>query len=261
MKVAADFRLLARNALRGKWTIAVVAGLIAMILGGVGSTGPEVNFTYDGHHSNLSVDYSGMTIISTNGGVAPELKALLFGGALYIGLAAIAFAALYFILSSVVGVGYARFNLELIDGEEASIGSLFTYLSHWKTTALAKLLQVVYILLWSLLLVIPGIMASYSYAMTKYILAEQPELTAQEALARSKELMYGNRWRLFCLQVSFIGWAILCIFTLAIGNLWLIPYMEAATAAFYREITGTWESEPVLEETEEVEEYYYSEEE
>ena len=83
--------------------------------------------------------------------------------------------------------------------------------------------------------------------MTKYILAEQPELTAQEALARSKELMYGNRWRLFCLQVSFVGWALASALTMGIGVLWLVPYMETATAAFYREITGTWSSEPVKE--------------
>lgn len=264
MKIAADFRLLARNALRGKWTIAVITGLIAMMLGATGSTGPEVNFKFDGHHSNLSIDYSGATIFSTQGGVAPELQALLLGGAFYIGLAAIVFGVLYFVLSSVVGVGYARFNLELIDGEEASIGSLFTYFSYWKNTAMAKLLQAVYILLWSLLLIIPGIMASYSYAMTKYILAEQPELTAKEALALSKKMMYGNRWRLLCLQVSFIGWALASALTMGIGVLWLVPYMETATAAFYREITGTWSSEPVKEKGEVIDvdddEYYYSEE-
>ena len=94
-------------------------------------------------------------------------------------------------------------------------------------------------LLWSLLLIIPGIIAGYSYAMTGYILAENPELTASEAIARSKEMMAGNRFRLFCLHFSFIGWEILCTLTLGIGNLWLRPYKQAAEAAFYREISGT----------------------
>lgn len=83
------------------------------------------------------------------------------------------------------------------------------------------------------------IIASYSYAMTEYILADHPELSASEAISRSKEMMEGNRWRLFCLEFSFIGWSILCAFTLGIGYLWLTPYKEAAKAAFYREISGT----------------------
>ena len=75
--------------------------------------------------------------------------------------------------------------------------------------------------------------------MTGYILAEHPELTASEAIERSKEMMSGNRFRLLCLQLSFIGWDILCVFTFGIGNLWLTPYRQAAVASFYREVSGT----------------------
>ena len=106
--------------------------------------------------------------------------------------------------------------------------------------------------LWSLLFIIPGIIASYSYAMIPYIQAEHPEMAPGDVLARSKEMMEGNRWRLFCLQFSFIGWSILSSLTLGIGNLWLTPYKQAATAAFYRDISGTEytvspeEHEPVL---------------
>ena len=95
-----------------------------------------------------------------------------------------------------------------------------------------------YSFLWSLLLVIPGIYASYGYAMTSYILAENPDLTAREAISRSKQLMDGHRLDLFILQLSFIGWAILSALTLGIGSLWLNPYTEAATAAFYRNLTA-----------------------
>ena len=75
--------------------------------------------------------------------------------------------------------------------------------------------------------------------MTEFILAEHPELTASEAIARSKEMMSGNRWCLFCLHFSFIGWDILSSLTLGIGNLWLRPYKQAANAVFSREISGT----------------------
>ena len=89
------------------------------------------------------------------------------------------------------------------------------------------------------MLVVPGVIATYSYAMTDFILADNPELTATEALNKSKEMMIGNRWRLFCLQFSFIGWGILASLTFGIGNLFLTPYTETAVAAFYREVSGT----------------------
>ena len=107
---------------------------------------------------------------------------------------------------------------------------------------------------------IPGIIASYRYAMTPYILLENPGMTANEAIKKSKELMQGNKWRLFCLQFSFIGWSILCVFTLGIGFLWLVPYMEAANAAFYREISAEKYGRvtEALEQGEQVETGYYN---
>lgn len=239
MKYAADFRKIARDALRGKWGIAVVVGLVAVLLGGAGSNSPEVKLNIDGSGANASFQFAGQTIFSTGRGLNSEIGGFLVGSTVYIIIAALIMAAVYFVLGSSVEVGYARFNLDLVDGRDPSFETLFAYFSYWKTTAAARLLQGVYILLWSLLLIIPGIIASYSYAMTGCILAEHPELTASEAITMSKEMMSGNRWRLFCLQFSFIGWSILCSLTLGIGNLWLNPYKQAATAAFYREISGT----------------------
>jgi uncharacterized membrane protein len=73
--------------------------------------------------------------------------------------------------------------------------------------------------------------------LTDYILAENPELTTKEALELSKKMMYGHRFRLFCLEFSFIGWAFLCVLSLGIGLIWLMPYTEAAKAAFYRDVS------------------------
>ena len=120
-------------------------------------------------------------------------------------IAALVMGAVYFILGSIIKVGYAKFNLNLVDRLEGSFDNLFAFFSDWKTTVAARFLQSIYILLWSLLFIIPGIIASYSYAMTEYILAENPELSASEAISRSKQMMDGNKWRLFCLQFSFIG--------------------------------------------------------
>lgn len=116
---------------------------------------------------------------------------------------------------------------------------MFKFFAFWKTTAAAKFLQGLSAFLWSLLFIIPGIVAGYSYAMTSYILAENPELTASDAIEQSKQMMYGHRFQLFCLQLSFIGWDILATLAFGIGYLWLTPYKQAATAAFYREASGT----------------------
>lgn len=240
MKVAADFRYIAREALRGKWLIAVVAGLAAYLLGGLGADEPKVKFNIDlSSGAHVSFEYAGQTILSSNGGMNEHLGAFLGGVSAYIAIAVILIAIIYFVFGSVIEIGYSRFNMDLVDRTEAKIESLFTYFYNWKTTAATRFLKTLYCFLWSLLFIIPGIIASYSYAMTGYILADHPELTASEAIERSKEMMSGNRFRLFCLHISFIGWAILCAFTLGIGNLWLNPYKQASVAAFYREVSGT----------------------
>lgn len=253
MKYASDFRSIARDALRGRWGIAVIAGLIASLLGAIASSGPEVKFNFRDNGANVNLMFANQEIYSSSGGWLPELNAFIVGGAIYIMIAALIMAAVFFVLGSVISLGYSRFNLDLVDRrKEPDIGTLFGFFPHWKNAAIAKLLETVYVILWSLLFIIPGIIASYSYAMIPYIQAEHPEMAPGDVLARSKEMMEGNRWRLFCLQFSFIGWDILSSLTLGIGNLWLTPYKQAATAAFYRDISGTEytvspeEHEPVL---------------
>ena len=239
MKIASDFRKIAREALNGKWLIAVAVGLVAVILGGTGVDGPEVKFNIEGSSAKASLEFAGQTIFSTGGSMDSDIAAFLIGSATYIALAAIVMGIIYFVLGSIVELGYCRFNLNLVDRQNPGFETLFAYFSYWKTAMIARLLQTLYCFLWTLLFVIPGIVATYSYAMTGYILAEHPDMTASEAIAASKEMMKGNRWRLFCLHLSFIGWMILVTFTLGIGNLWLTPYRQAAAAAFYREVSGT----------------------
>lgn len=240
MKYATDFRSIARNALSGRWSTAVIAGLLASLLGAVSSDAPELKFNFGNNGASVDLQLAGQQIYTSGIGWNEQLSDFIAGSATFIILAALITAIAYVILASVIRVGYARFNLDLVDRQkEPEIGTLFHYFRHWKTTAATSLLQGVYVLAWSLLFIIPGIVAGYSYAMTGYILAEHPELTASEAIDRSKELMYGHRWRLFCLQLSFIGWDLLCALTLGIGYLWLTPYRQAAEAAFYRDVSGT----------------------
>ena len=249
MKIAEDFRRIARNALTNKWFIAVAVGLVASILGGISGGGPEFKVNIDGSNISMNFNVAGQTIksIGTNGGVDSEVGMFILASLPIIIIASLFAAVIYFVLGSFIGVGYAKFNLNLVDKKNAAFETLFEYFSHWKTTTIARLLRALYVFLWSLLFIIPGIVAGFSYAMTDYILAENPELTADEAIAQSKELMMGNRFRLFCLQLSFIGWDILATLAFGIGHLWLTPYKQAAYAAFYREVSGT---EFYYEETE-----------
>ena len=241
MKIAEDFRRIARNALTNKWFIAVAVGLVASILGGISGGGPEFKVNIDGSNISMNFNVAGQTIksIGTNGGVDSEVGAFILASLPIIIIASLFAAVIYFALGSFIGVGYAKFNLNLVDKKNAAFETLFEYFTHWKTTTIARLLRALYVFLWSLLFIIPGIVAGFSYAMTDYILAEDPELTADEAISQSKSLMMGNKWRFFCLQFSFIGWDILATLAFGIGHLWLTPYKQAAYAAFYREVSGT----------------------
>ena len=102
--------------------------------------------------------------------------------------------------------------------------------------------------LWTLLLIIPGIMKAFSYALTPYIIMDEPKLTARQAITRSCEIMQGRRWKLFCLYLSFIGWGILSLLTFGIGFLWLAPYMNASIAAFYEDARAEYEAENSIEQ-------------
>ena len=100
----------------------------------------------------------------------------------------------------------------------------------------------------ALLLFYPGIMKALSYALTPYIIMDEPELTARQAITRSCEIMEGRRWKLFCLYLSFIGWGILSLLTFGIGFLWLAPYMNASIAAFYEDARAEYEAENSIEQ-------------
>lgn len=97
---------------------------------------------------------------------------------------------------------------------------------------LLGLLKSIFIMLWSLLFIIPGIVKSFSYAAAETISAEHPEYTWKQCIDESRRLMHGHKGDLFVLQLSFIGWALLCCLTFGIGFLWLMPYMQASSTEF-----------------------------
>ena len=260
MKLAADYRALARDALRGRWKTAVLAGLLASALGAniVNATG---NITSNANRANRNSNI-------TPGG-SLELFSQANGGRLLAVLVAciVVWTLFTLVVGGAVRLGYARFNLNLADGKAAAVSDLFSQKGRLWDGFCLNFFQQLYVALWSLLLVVPGIVKSYSYAMAPYVMAEHPALTANEAITESRRIMDGNKWRLFCLDLSFLGWELLCsvpmfvgfyrivvnfsatealgvalimLFTvpLGIGFFFLRPYEEAAWAVFYRDITA-----------------------
>ena len=141
-------------------------------------------------------------------------------------------------ISGALQLGQNRFFLDVVRGDMLRIERLFYGFKYFKKAACTYILMQLIIILWTLLFIIPGIIASFSYGMTFYVLADNPDMTALEALAFSKKIMYGNRFKLFMLGLRFIGWSILSLFTCYIGFLWLIPYMSTSFAAFYEDVRG-----------------------
>ena len=134
--------------------------------------------------------------------------------------------------------GFSLCFLRMVRGEDSSemVGDQFSVFNKYGRYLGGSLLMTLYIILWCLLLIIPGIVKSYAYAMTPYVMNDRPDLDADDCIHESRMMMKGYKWKLFCLDLSFIGWAILCIFTLGIGLLWLQPYIEASHAKFYEEL-------------------------
>lgn len=141
------------------------------------------------------------------------------------------------ILAGPLAVGALAVYTTVTAGEQAQLEQIF---SHFKTNLaeciIAHIVRTLFIALWSLLLVIPGIMKAYSYAMTNYLLHKEPELSAMDAIARSKELMNGHRMDLFVLDLSFIGWLLLTIVTFGIAYIWVGPYMSIAQTVFFDQL-------------------------
>lgn len=231
MMRARDFRKRARMVLSGNWFVAVIAGIIASFFGA--SAGATVNFNFNYNFGLPDVDDNTQNVahvISQN--IPDEVKPIIMG----MGLFAIVFSLITLILGSVIAIGYAEFNLDLVDHYKPKLSTLFKHFRQTKSAIGVSLLIFIKVFVGSIFFILPGVIASYQYSMTHYIMADNPGITARDAMYRSKELMKHNKWRLFCLDTSFIGWGLLGLITFGIADYWLHPYRSAARAAFYREI-------------------------
>ena len=140
------------------------------------------------------------------------------------------------LISGPLSLGITKFTINISRNQEARIEQLFDGFSNFGTSTGAYLLTVLFTLLWTLLLIIPGIIAALSYSMTFYIIADDDSIGAMDAIDKSKKMMYGHKWKYFRLLLRIVGLSLLCILTLGIGFLWLLPYAQVSTAKFYEDI-------------------------
>ncbi len=190
-----------REALSGRWGKSVLGTLVYMIL----MTGPILTFSFIFDDKTLS-------------GVS-DLYTFLVGGPL--------------------SLGYITFIIAIFRKNDPSpMEILYGFEKFLKALGLMFMVNLL-VALWTLLFIIPGIIASCRYGMAFFILADNPEIGIMEAIRESKQMMMGNKMKFFLLQLSFIGWAILCLFTLGIGFLFLLPYMMASFTGFYEVARGS----------------------
>lgn len=217
------YRLLARLRLKGQWGTAILVSLVAGLL-----SGDLLSFNF-----NIIDGYT--SIFGAEGFLADYASSLAsIPAPIYVGLL---LASL--LLAGIVRLGRCSYYIQLVRGGRPGFDTLFSMATFWGKAVLLNLYISLLTLLWSLLFVIPGIVAAYRYSLAFYILADDPSKGVMECVADSKMLMHGHKWRLFCLDFSFIGWRLLCVLTLGVGYLFLAPYEDAARGQFYIERTGT----------------------
>lgn len=207
MKTCSEFRAAGRAILSGRWSEAALLTFVYVVIAGLfnGLVGGAASLAFQGTGSLLSI------------------------------------------LLLPMGWGFAMTFLALSrqeDNDPFEISHLFDGYRGSQTFRrifFTELLRNVYVLLWTLLLIIPGIVKELSYGLTSYILRDYPELENNAAIELSMKMMQGRKMKLFLLKLSFIGWAILSILTLCIGFFWLVPYVQATMANFYEEAKSDYE--------------------
>lgn len=214
---ASDYRRQAREALKGRWIRTTLLLILAMVLGAGGSV----------YGASGSI---GSTKVELPAG-EPLSKAAV------IALIVVAVIGLWkFFMGSYVNMGLAGMYKRTMEGETPRAGMFFPAGLYWKSLGLS-FMSGLFVFLWLLLLIVPGIIASYRYSMAQYLLYTHPEMGVMEALRESKRCMTGRKGRLFCLNISFIGWRLLSVLpsyllVMASGFAWMINVNRIGAAAY-----------------------------
>lgn len=213
MKTNTELRRQGSEALAGRWGTFVAATLLYSIISFFVQAPAQLNdFARNVLMTSAGVGY---TLIGTSVVVSLLILPLTFG--------------------------YDTIFLRNLRGEPVGVEHMFDGFRDYGRIFVTLLWQNILITLWTLLLIVPGIVKALAYALTPYILLDNPKLSTVEAIHLSREMMFGYKGKLFLLLLSFIGWGILCLFTCGIGVLWLLPYISSSLAAFYEDVRADYE--------------------
>ena len=205
MKTSKDYRAAARESLNGHWKQAAIMALVFSAIGGLLS-GPFVLI------DNEKATAGASSLVS-------------------------------FLIIAPISVGIIMAILKFIRTQDDNfIGNAFNEaFNDYLHKVLTIFITTIFVLLWTLLFFIPGIIMGYAYRLNPYLLQDNPELSELDTIRLSKNMMKGHKWELFVLQLSFIGWILLSLLSLGIGLLWVIPYMQVAEAHFYEDVKAEYE--------------------
>lgn len=151
-------------------------------------------------------------------------------------LCSIPYASL--VIAPALSLAMCMIYLKVVRGGQVEIGDLFSGFHKLGRAWWMNFLIGLFTALWSMLLVIPGIVKSYSYSMAYYVLADNPEMTARQAIKESMRIMEGHKMELFAIHLSFLGWMLLSLVTFGLSTFYVMPYMSATVANFYENIKG-----------------------
>jgi len=141
------------------------------------------------------------------------------------------------LIAGPLAVGGAYFALNIVRDQVAQTDDLFfSFNNNLSNSILAYLLVVAFALIGFVLLIIPGVIVALALSQTWFILAENPSMDSYDAIMRSRKMMDGFKFKLFKIQLRLLGLGLLCLLTLGIGFLWLIPYQNVVCAKFYEEV-------------------------
>ncbi|KUO72270.1 MAG: hypothetical protein APF77_20270 [Clostridia bacterium BRH_c25] len=213
-----ELKIAAKENLDGKWLVAIAVCLVAWLLIEAFTSNNGANASYKYVMENGS--FVRMRDGNNSFRNLMSLVGFIIGGPIYYGVAA--------------------FFLKLARHEPAEFSELFSGFSLFKTNFVLNFFIILFTFLWTMLLIVPGIIAGISYSMAYYIVNDDPNVGALEAVRRSKEMMNGNKMRFFEMWLGFLGWFILGVVTLGLGMLYAIPYYRAAKANFYLDLKESY---------------------
>ena len=220
-----ELRAKAWDSLKGKYWMAFLAVIVVGVLVSIGSG--FITWAQNLMAMVSMVDPSEMDDTMKVGALVAS------GSALVIALVGLAFSVF---LGDPASVGLCNYFIKNTDSKPAFKEIFSGFKVKYGRNIGTLFLMAIKLILWTCLFIIPGIIKSYEYAIIPYILADDAESSSKEVFKKANEMMKGNKWRLFKLDFSFIGWILLCVLTLGLGTFFLIPYIEAAKAEFYVEI-------------------------